>query len=65
MTTAKQRQIAEALHIKVAIDPAQEVAFRVQFLKDYLLNSHMNGFVLGISGGQDFDLSPVVCASLR
>lgn len=61
MTTAKQRQIIEALHTKAAIDPAQEVAFRVQFLKDYLLHSGMNGFVLSISGGQDSALAGRLC----
>ncbi len=61
MTTAKQKQISEVLHTKAAIDPAQEVAFRVQFLKDYLLNSHMNGLVLGISGGQDSSLAGRLC----
>ena len=53
MTTAKQRRIMGALQTKAASDPAQEVAFRVQFLKDYLFSSRMNGFVLSISGGQD------------
>jgi NAD+ synthase len=61
MTTAKQRQITEALHVKTAIDPVQEVAFRVQFLKDYLIHSHMNGFVLSISGGQDSSLAGRLC----
>ncbi len=61
MTTAKQRQIMEALHTKAALDPAQEVAFRVQFLKDYLVSSRMNGFVLSISGGQDLALAGRLC----
>jgi len=61
MTTAKQRRIMEALHTKAAIDPAQEVAFRVQFLKDYLLSSCRNGFVLSISGGQDSALAGRLC----
>jgi NAD+ synthase len=61
MTTAKQRRIMEALQTKAAIDPAQEVAFRVQFLKDYLLSSRMNGFVLSISGGQDSALAGRLC----
>jgi len=43
MTTANQRRIMEALHTKAVIDPAQEVAFRVQFLQDYLLSSGRNG----------------------
>ncbi len=61
MTTAKQRHIIEALHAKAAIDPAQEVAFRVQFLKDYLRNARMNGFVLSVSGGQDLSLAGRLC----
>ncbi len=61
MTTAKQRQIIEVLHTKAAIDPSQEVAFRVQFLKDYLIYSGMNGFVLSISGGQDSCLAGRLC----
>ena len=61
MTTAKQRRIMEALHTKAAIDSAQKVASRVQFLKDYLLSSHRNGFVLSISGGQDSALAGRLC----
>lgn len=61
MSTAKQRQIIEALHVKPALDPEQEVAFRVHFLKDYLKYSGMNGFVLGISGGQDSSLAARLC----
>jgi NAD+ synthase len=61
MTSAKQRQIIEALHTKAAIDPAQEVAFRVQFLKDYLIYARMSGFVLSISGGQDSSLAGRLC----
>jgi NAD+ synthase len=61
MVTAKQRQIIEALHTKAAIDPAQEVAFRVQFLKDYLIYARMSGFVLSISGGQDSSLAGRLC----
>ena len=61
MTTAQQRRIMEALHTKVGIDPAQEVTFCVQFLKDYLLSSGRNGFVLSISGGQDSALAGRFC----
>lgn len=61
MTTAKQRQIIETLHSRATIDPAREVAFRVQFLKDYLLLSGLNGFVLSISGGQDSSLAGRLC----
>ena len=61
MTMAKQRRIMEALHTKAALDPAQEVAFRVQCLKDYLISSGRNGFVLSISGGQDSALAGRFC----
>jgi NAD+ synthase len=61
MTTAKKRRIMEALQTKAVIDPAQEVAFRVQFLKDYLISSGRNGFVLSISGGQDSALAGRLC----
>lgn len=61
MVTANQRRIIEALHAKPSIDPAQEVAFRTQFLKDYLTHAHSNGFVLGISGGQDSSLAGRLC----
>ena len=61
MTTTKQERIIETLHTKVAIDPAEEVAFRVKFLKDYLTHSRMHGFVLSISGGQDSSLAGRFC----
>lgn len=61
MTTTKQERIIETLHTKVAIDPAEEVAFRVKFLKDYLTHSRMHGFVLSISGGQDSGLAGRLC----
>ena len=61
MTTSEQRQIIETLHTKAIIDPAQEVAFRVQFLQDYVTHSGMSGFVLGISGGQDSSLAGRLC----
>lgn len=56
-----QRQIIEALHAKAAIDPAEEARFRVNFLKEYVAHAHMNGFVLGISGGQDSTLAGRLC----
>jgi len=61
MITTKQERIIETLHTKVAIDPAEEVAFRVKFLKDYLTHSRMHGFVLSISGGQDSSLAGRLC----
>jgi NAD+ synthase len=61
MATTKQRHVIEALHVRAVIDPAEEVAFRVRFLQDYLRYSQRNGFVLGISGGQDSCLAGRLC----
>ena len=61
MTTTKQERIIETLHTKATIDPAEEVTFRVKFLKDYLIHSRMNGFILAISGGQDSSLAGRLC----
>lgn len=56
-----QEQIIAALHVRPEIDPAAEIAARVDFLKQYLTASHANGFVLGISGGQDSSLAGRLC----
>lgn len=48
-----QRQIIKNLHVNPSIDVKEEVRKRVDFLKDYLIRSGANGFVLGISGGVD------------
>lgn len=56
MRPLQSRIIAE-LCVKPVIDPVEEVRFRVQFLKDYLLATGMMGYVLGISGGQDSSLA--------
>ncbi|GCE03099.1 ammonia-dependent NAD(+) synthetase [Dictyobacter aurantiacus] len=61
MTTVEQKNIIEALHTKAVIDPEEEVASRVQFLKDYVTYASMDGFVLGISGGQDSSLAGRLC----
>lgn len=52
-----QAQIIAELGVSPEINPAEEVARRVTFLKDYLKASHTNGFVLGISGGIDSTLA--------
>lgn len=52
-----QAKIIEEMGVKPEIDPAQEVADRVEFLKDYLKATHAKGFVLGISGGLDSSLA--------
>lgn len=53
MTEALQRDIIQALQVPEQFDPAQEAERRIQFLKDYLLNSRQESYVLGISGGVD------------
>ena len=57
MGKSMQQQIIEALHVKPTLDPAQEVQFRINFLKNYLLETGAKGYVLGISGGQDSALA--------
>lgn len=52
-----QAQIIAELGVHPRIDPAAEVARRVQFLKDYLKATGTKGFVLGISGGLDSSLA--------
>lgn len=52
-----QERIQRELHIQSTIDPKEEVKKRIQFLKDYALKTKANGFVLGISGGQDSSLA--------
>ena len=52
-----QDQIIEELKSKPTIDSKEEIRKSVDFLKDYLTkNAFVNGFVLGISGGQDSTL---------
>jgi NAD+ synthase len=52
-----QSQIIAALEVRPTIDPADEVRKRVDFLKAYLRSTGAEGFVLGISGGQDSSLA--------
>ncbi|MBM6622890.1 ammonia-dependent NAD(+) synthetase [Micrococcaceae bacterium RIT802] len=52
-----QAHIINELGVKPAIDPQQEVARRVAFLRDYLAATGTRGFVLGISGGLDSTLA--------
>lgn len=48
-----QAAIIREMGVKPEIDPAREVADRVQFLIDYATRAHTRSFVLGISGGVD------------
>lgn len=52
-----QKEIINALQVKPSIDSEVEVRQRIQLLKDYLKKTNMNGYVLGISGGQDSTLT--------
>ncbi|UTR10716.1 ammonia-dependent NAD(+) synthetase [Evansella sp. LMS18] len=52
-----QNEIIAALKVKSEIDPKKEVRDRVDFLKHYLKKTGMEGYVLGISGGQDSTLA--------
>ncbi len=52
-----QSQIIAALEVRPTIDPADEVRNRVDFLKAYLRSTGAEGFVLGVSGGQDSSLA--------
>lgn len=51
-----QEQIATELGVRPDIDPEAEIRRRIDFLKDYLLGTNLNGYVHGISGGQDSTL---------
>lgn len=53
----QQQQIIKDLNARATIDPTVEIRNRINFLKEYLLLSKAEGFVLGISGGQDSTLS--------
>lgn len=52
-----QDQVIEQLKSRPVIDPKEEIRKSIDFLKAYVLkNTFVNGFVLGISGGQDSTL---------
>jgi NAD+ synthase len=60
MANLRQRILAE-LGVKPAIEPEAEIRQRVDFLKDYLRSTPAEGYVLGISGGQDSTLVGRLC----
>lgn len=54
---ALQKSIIQALKVKPTIDAHEEIRKSVDFMKAYIKkNTFLNGFVLGISGGQDSTL---------
>ena len=52
-----QAKIIDEMGVRPAIDPAEEIRRRVNFLKDYVRATGTKGFVLGISGGLDSTLA--------
>src|SRR5258705_13786173 len=54
-------QILAELGVKATIVPKVEIRERIDFLKDYLRSTPAEGFVLGISGGQDSTLTGRLC----
>ncbi|MDQ0797864.1 ammonia-dependent NAD(+) synthetase [Streptomyces sp. B1I3] len=57
----QREQILAELGAKATIVPKVEIRQRVDFLKDYLRSTPAEGFVLGISGGQDSTLAGRLC----
>ncbi|SDT09723.1 NH(3)-dependent NAD(+) synthetase [Brevibacterium sandarakinum] len=58
---ATRDEIRHTLGVRPTIDPATEVARRVEFLADYILTTGVRGLTLGISGGQDSTLAGRLC----
>ncbi|MFI7602202.1 ammonia-dependent NAD(+) synthetase [Actinoplanes sp. NPDC049681] len=56
-----QKRIIAELGVRSAIEPEAEIRQRVGFLKDYLRSTPAEGYVLGISGGQDSTLAGRLC----
>ncbi|SDV46157.1 amidohydrolase, PncC family [Chitinasiproducens palmae] len=50
---AQQSRIIAELGVSREFDAAEEVAHRIDFLRDYLLKANQHAYVLGISGGVD------------
>ncbi|MFC5602877.1 ammonia-dependent NAD(+) synthetase [Sporosarcina koreensis] len=52
-----QQQVIAELKSMPSIDPQEEIRKSIDFMKEYAVkNTFVNGFVLGISGGQDSSL---------
>ncbi|WP_109688983.1 ammonia-dependent NAD(+) synthetase [Tumebacillus permanentifrigoris] len=52
-----QEQVIETLGVQPAIDPQAEIRKRVELLKQYVQQTGVRGYVLGLSGGQDSTLT--------
>lgn len=59
--TPLQARIIYDLDVVPAIDPAEQLRLRVDFLKEYLVTAGAAGLILGISGGQDSSLAGRLC----
>lgn len=59
--TPLQARIIYDLDVVPAIDPAEQLRLRIDFLKEYLLTAGAAGLILGISGGQDSSLAGRLC----
>lgn len=57
---AKQQEIIAALGVEPTIQPMEEIEKRSKFLADYLGQTGLKGFVLGVSGGQDSLLAGIL-----
>ena len=55
-----QKEIIRDLGVRQDIDPTEEIEQRSRYLAEYLGNSGLKGFVLGISCGQDSLLSALL-----
>jgi NAD+ synthase len=60
MANLRQQIVAE-LGVQPVIEPSLEIRRRVGFLKDYLRSTPAEGYVLGVSGGQDSTLTGRLC----
>lgn len=56
-----QQEIIAALGVKPVIDVDEEIARRVEFLKQYVLSSRTTGLVIAISGGVDSAVAAGLC----
>ena len=52
-----QERIIKELKVAPQIIPQEEINNRVEFLKGFLQKTHLKGYVLGMSGGQDSTLT--------
>jgi NAD+ synthase len=56
-----QQEIIAKLGVKPAIDPDEEIARRVAFLKEYVLKAGASGLLIAISGGVDSAVATGLC----